>query len=95
MVFYYSENSTVGTIGRRARLPTEPGPDTTSLILSSPTKSPPYNNTGTDSDDSSYKCKKHDLLRLEILLRFVLFVIKKQYHISHVFKGIKLSLDSY
>ncbi|EFA08276.1 kinase suppressor of Ras 2 isoform X1 [Tribolium castaneum] len=43
--------------GKRSRLPTEPGPDTdyTSPILTSPIKSPPYNNTGTDSDDNSYK----------------------------------------
>lgn len=45
--------------GRRGRLPTEPGPDTTagygSPILTSPIKSPPSNYTGTDSDDNSYK----------------------------------------
>lgn len=43
---------------RRARLPTEPGPETmglTSPVSTSPIKSPPYNSTGTDSDDSSYK----------------------------------------
>ncbi|KAL3272391.1 hypothetical protein HHI36_013868 [Cryptolaemus montrouzieri] len=44
---------------RRARLPTEPGPDTmagyNSPLLTSPIKSPPSNNTGTDSDDSSFK----------------------------------------
>ncbi|XP_060521560.1 kinase suppressor of Ras 2 [Cylas formicarius] len=42
---------------KRARLPTEPGPETmglTSPVLTSPVKSPPYNSTGTDSDDSSY-----------------------------------------
>lgn len=48
-------------MGRRARLPTEPGPETmagyNSPILTSPIKSPPYNNAGTDSDDNSYKCK--------------------------------------
>ncbi|CAH1115941.1 unnamed protein product [Phaedon cochleariae] len=47
-----------GTVGRRARLPTEPGPDTTgfnSPIPTSPIKSPPYNLTGGDSDDNSYK----------------------------------------
>jgi kinase suppressor of Ras 2 len=45
--------------GKRSRLPTEPGPDTdyTSPILTSPIKSPPYNNAGTDSDDNSYKCE--------------------------------------
>lgn len=45
--------------GKRSRLPTEPGPDTeyTSPILTSPIKSPPYNNAGNDSDDNSYKCK--------------------------------------
>ncbi|KAJ8959073.1 hypothetical protein NQ318_022329 [Aromia moschata] len=45
-----------GTVGRRARLPTEPGPDTmgyTSPILTSPIKSPPYNNTSADSDDNT------------------------------------------
>ncbi|RZC38968.1 kinase suppressor of Ras 2, partial [Asbolus verrucosus] len=43
--------------GKRSRLATEPGPDTdyTSPILTSPIKSPPYNNAGTDSDDNSYK----------------------------------------
>lgn len=52
-------NDRLGTVSRRARLPTEPGPDTmtgyASPILTSPIKSPPYNNTGTDSDDNSYK----------------------------------------
>ncbi|KAF5306924.1 hypothetical protein FQA39_LY00154 [Lamprigera yunnana] len=53
-------NDKSGTVSRRARLPTEPGPDTmagyASPILTSPIKSPPYyNNTGTDSDDNSYK----------------------------------------
>lgn len=50
-----NENS--GSV-RRARLPTEPGPETmglTSPVSTSPIKSPPYNSTGTDSDDSSYK----------------------------------------
>lgn len=45
---------------RRERLPTEPGPETvglTSPVSTSPIKSPPYNSAGTDSDDSSYKCK--------------------------------------
>lgn len=50
-----------GTVGRRARLPTEPGPEAmagyNSPILTSPIKSPPYNSTGTDSDDNSCKCK--------------------------------------
>lgn len=49
------------TVGRRARLPTEPGPEAmagyNSPILTSPIKSPPYNSTGTDSDDNSCKCK--------------------------------------
>lgn len=49
------------TVKRRGRLPTEPGPDTmqgyNSPLLTSPIKSPPYNNAGTDSDDNSYKCK--------------------------------------
>ncbi|XP_045476146.1 kinase suppressor of Ras 2 isoform X1 [Harmonia axyridis] len=47
------------SVARRARLPTEPGPDTmtgyNSPLLTSPIKSPPSNNTGTDSDDNSYK----------------------------------------
>ncbi|KAJ8972622.1 hypothetical protein NQ314_000078 [Rhamnusium bicolor] len=53
-------DSGMGTVVRRGRLPTEPGPDTmgyTSPILTSPIKSPPYNNTGADSDDNSYKCR--------------------------------------
>ncbi|XP_025832315.1 kinase suppressor of Ras 2 [Agrilus planipennis] len=49
----------VNTVGRRTRLPTEPGPEGiagyASPILNSPIKSPPYNNAGTDSDDSSFK----------------------------------------
>ncbi|XP_022911257.1 kinase suppressor of Ras 2 isoform X2 [Onthophagus taurus] len=44
------------TTGRRARLPTEPGPEGTqgynSPLLPSPVRSPPYN---TDSDDNSFK----------------------------------------
>lgn len=46
---------------RRARLPTEPGPDAMpgySTPISSPIKSPPFNKSSyntTDSDDSSYK----------------------------------------
>ncbi|KAK9730071.1 Phorbol esters/diacylglycerol binding domain (C1 domain) [Popillia japonica] len=47
------------TVRRRGRLPTEPGPETmqgyNSPLLTSPIKSPPYNNAGTDSDDNSYK----------------------------------------
>lgn len=49
-----------GTVGRRARLPTEPGPETieyTSPGLTSPIKSPPYNSLAADSDDNSCKCK--------------------------------------
>lgn len=50
-----------GTVGRRTRLPTEPGPEAlagySSPILTSPIKSPPYNSAGTDSDDNSCKCK--------------------------------------
>lgn len=48
-----------GTVGRRTRLPTEPGPETigyTSPSLTSPIKSPPYNNIAPDSDDNSCKC---------------------------------------
>ncbi|XP_017778982.1 PREDICTED: kinase suppressor of Ras 2 isoform X2 [Nicrophorus vespilloides] len=52
-------NRETNTVGRRGRLPTEPGPEAmtgySSPILTSPAKSPPYNNAGTDSDDSSYK----------------------------------------
>ncbi|KAJ8923037.1 hypothetical protein NQ315_001585 [Exocentrus adspersus] len=47
-----------GTVGRRARLPTEPGPETmgyASPILTSPIKSPPYNSTAMDNDDNSCK----------------------------------------
>ncbi|KAF7278778.1 hypothetical protein GWI33_008009 [Rhynchophorus ferrugineus] len=56
-------NETRGSV-RRERLPTEPGPETvglTSPVSTSPIKSPPYNSTGTDSDDSSYKS-----LRLQV-----------------------------
>ncbi|XP_018561202.1 kinase suppressor of Ras 2 isoform X2 [Anoplophora glabripennis] len=44
-----------GTVGRRARLPTEPGPETmgyASPILTSPIKSPPYSNTAADNDNT-------------------------------------------
>uniref|UniRef100_A0A6P7GD17 Kinase suppressor of Ras 1-like n=1 Tax=Diabrotica virgifera virgifera TaxID=50390 RepID=A0A6P7GD17_DIAVI len=49
-----------GSVGRRGRLPTEPGPNTmgySSPLTTSPIKSPPYNHTVTscDSDDNSYK----------------------------------------
>ncbi|XP_057665960.1 kinase suppressor of Ras 2 isoform X2 [Diorhabda carinulata] len=49
-----------GSVGRRGRLPTEPGPNTmgySSPLTTSPIKSPPYNHTlgGGDSDDNSYK----------------------------------------
>nr|CAI5823630.1 unnamed protein product [Callosobruchus analis] len=45
-----------GMLGRRARLPTEPGPETMGYTSpTSPVKSPPYNNSCGDSDDSSYK----------------------------------------
>lgn len=57
-IIYSSEHH--GTVGRRARLPTEPGPEAMagySPILTSPIKSPPYNSTGTDSDDNSCKCE--------------------------------------
>lgn len=52
-------NKDTGSIERRARLPTEPYPvdGNNSPIVSSPIKSPPYNSTAADSDDSSYKCK--------------------------------------
>lgn len=56
-IFTYSHDR------RRGRLPTEPGPEAmqgyNSPLLTSPIKSPPYNSTGTDSDDNSYKCKSY------------------------------------
>ncbi|CAG9856573.1 unnamed protein product [Phyllotreta striolata] len=48
-----------GSVGRRGRLPTEPGPDTmgySSPLTTSPIKSPPYNHSSAgNSDDGSYK----------------------------------------
>lgn len=52
-------NKEAGIVERRARLPTEPNlvDGYNSPLISSPIKSPPYNSTAADSDDSSYKCK--------------------------------------
>lgn len=59
--FFISSAVQSNSMGRRGRLPTEPGPDVlagyASPTLTSPIKSPPYNSAGTDSDDNSYKCK--------------------------------------
>lgn len=58
-VHIYRESAS--SVTRRARLPTEPGPDTmtgyNSPLLASPIKSPPSYNIGTDSDDNSYQCE--------------------------------------
>ncbi|ENN76572.1 hypothetical protein YQE_07022, partial [Dendroctonus ponderosae] len=50
---------------RRGRLSTEPGPETigfNSPVSTSPIKSPPFNSTGNDSDDSS----SHKSMRLQV-----------------------------
>lgn len=63
LLIFFRRNEHSGTVVRRGRLPTEPGPGIGdhgyNSLVSSPIKSPPYNSgaTGADSDDSSYKCK--------------------------------------